>query len=53
MLDHMEDQMIEGQFKMVDLRKEDLEAFEGLIRNNFNYSRQFDIDFIHSNGNYD
>jgi hypothetical protein len=24
MLDHMEDQMIEGEFKMVDLRKEDL-----------------------------
>jgi len=38
---------------MVDLRKEDLQASEGLILKNFNYSRQFDIDFIHANGDYE
>jgi hypothetical protein len=37
---------------MVDIRKEELSAFEELINRQIGYSRHFDQDFICANGNY-
>jgi hypothetical protein len=53
MLDHMEDSLLDGEFKMIDIRKEELEAFEDIVNKQFGYSRHFDEDFICAHGNYD
>lgn len=37
---------------MLDIKKDELEAFEEIIQRNFSYSRQFDNDFIVANGDY-
>lgn len=42
MLDNMQDALLPNEFKMVGIRKEELEAFEDLISRQFSYSRQFD-----------
>jgi hypothetical protein len=53
MLDHMEDTLLPGEFKMIDIKKEDIEAFEQIINKQFGYSRHFDEDFLHAAGNYE
>lgn len=53
MLDHMEDTLLDGELKMLDIRKDELEAFQQIITKNITYSRQFDQDFIYANGNYE
>jgi hypothetical protein len=52
LLDNMEDTLLPAEFKMVDIRKEELEAFEELINRQIGYSRHFDEDFICANGDY-
>lgn len=52
MLDNMDDSLLKGELKMVDIRKQDLEAFEDLIGKQFGYSRHFDQDFLQANGDY-
>ncbi len=53
LLDHMEDTILPSEFKMVDIRKDELEAFEELVNRQIAYSRHFDEDFICANGDYD
>lgn len=38
---------------MVQIKKEEFEAFEQIILRNFSYSRHFDEDFIQADGKYD
>ena len=38
---------------MLDIKKDEVEAFEYIIEKNFNYNRQFDVDFIVTNGDYE
>lgn len=53
MLGHMQDSALSGELKMWDIRKEEIQAFEQMIRKSFNYNRHFDLDFISANGNYE
>jgi hypothetical protein len=53
LLDNMEDTLLPSEFKMVGIRREELEAFEEVIDRQFGYSRHFDEDFICANGDYD
>lgn len=53
MLDHMEDTLLDGELKMLDIKKDELQAFESIITKNISYSRQFDQDFIYANGDYE
>lgn len=52
MLDDMDDTLLAGELKMMQIKKDELEAFEYIIRRNYSYNRQFDTDFIYANGNY-
>lgn len=52
MLDNMEDSLLKGELKMLDIRREELEAFEELVGRQFAYSRHFDEDFLQANGDY-
>ena len=53
MLDHMENTLLDGEFKLLDIKKDEIESFEHIIKQNFSYSRQYDTDFIYANGNYE
>jgi hypothetical protein len=48
----MDNTILDGEFKMLDIKKDELEAFEYIINKNFDYNRQFDTDFIYANGDY-
>lgn len=52
LLDNMENTLLEGELKMVDIKKDQLEGFLQLIRQSFSYNRQFDTDFIFADGDY-
>ena len=52
MLDHTEDGLLRGELKMLDVRRQELAAFEELLGRQFGYSRHFDEDFLQAQGDY-
>ena len=48
----MDGAILNAELKMVQLKKDEIDTFLSLIRQSFSYSRQFDIDFIAANGDY-
>jgi len=53
LLDHTKDSIVDNEFKMIKIKQEELEAFEELISRQAKYSRNFDEEFIYSNGDYE
>ena len=49
----MDNNILDGEFKMLEIKKDELEAFEQIIKTSFDYNRQFDTDFIVADGNYE
>ena len=51
-LDHTEGAILSSEMKMLDIRKDELHELERAIRSDIGYSREYDADFLHANGDY-